>query len=91
MATTALKHNADPHVTFWGVQQGLNCYLTRNGVRSTQFAYASHQLAMDFLRHRVDPDAPKMPYQERWWEARNVHTGELLYTPERFTAPRKAT
>ncbi|WP_329020349.1 hypothetical protein [Streptomyces sp. NBC_01601] len=82
------KHNADPHVTFFGVQQGINHYVVRNGTVSTSSAWGTYEGVTAYLRYCAQlPDTPKCcPHQQFWWELRDVHTGNLIHTPPTGTA-----
>jgi len=78
-----IRHNADPHVTFFGVQQGINFYVVRNAKVSTGSAWGTYEGVTAYLRYSSQlPDTPKCSSHQRfWWEIRDVHTGELIHTP----------
>ena len=88
-----IKHNADPHVTFFGVQQGINLYVVSNGKVATGSAWGTYEGVTAYLRYCAQlPDTPKCsPYQQFWWELRNPRTGELLHTPPNGLTRRQAT
>jgi hypothetical protein len=81
-----MSHNADPHVTFFGVQQGINNYMVRNGQVVTAHAWGKYEGVTAYLRYVAQlPGVPKCsPAQKFWWEVRDVFTGELLHTPARY-------
>ncbi|MER0476839.1 hypothetical protein ABR737_00450 [Streptomyces sp. Edi2] len=82
-----IQHNADPHVTFLGVEQGINNYVVRNGKVLTGSTWGTYEGVTASLRYRAQlPDTPKcIPQQRFWWELRDIYTGDLIYTPDRFT------
>ncbi|MDW8803642.1 hypothetical protein P1P68_02180 [Streptomyces scabiei] len=81
-----MRHNADPHVDFLGVQQGINNYVVRNGRVVTYTAFGTYESVTSFLRYGAQlPGTPKCsPAQTFWWELRDIYTGELIYTPARY-------
>ncbi|MFF9785628.1 hypothetical protein [Streptomyces nigrescens] len=78
-----IKYNADPHLTFFGVQQGINHYVVCNGQVAAGLAWGTYEGVTAYLRYRAQlPGTPKgSPHQRFWWELRHPHTGELIHTP----------
>ncbi|MBD2829833.1 hypothetical protein ID875_20835 [Streptomyces globisporus] len=83
MPKLVVRHNADPHVTFWGVKQDISYYVVHNGRVLTNNAFGTYEGLTSYLRYFAQlPGAPKCsPAQRFWWERRDIYTGELIHTP----------